>query len=269
MNHFVLDHELPLRLFFFATIFAGIAVWEYISQKRPLHTSKSGRWLSNLGIVVMDSAALRILAPATAVAAASYATVHKWGLLNNIDLSGLPVLVLGLAALDVAIYFQHVMFHAVPLFWRLHRVHHTDLDIDVTTGVRFHPLEVILSMGIKIGVVLFVGVPVIPVLLFEILLNGTSMFNHGNVAMPPRFDRWLRLVVVTPDMHRVHHSVIVRETNSNFGFNFPWWDRLFGTYRAQPSAGHDRMVIGISQYRNPEYLTFPRLLILPFLSEPK
>ncbi len=269
MNHFVLDHELPVRLFFFTTIFAGVAIWEYFAPKRPYLTSKSARWSSNLGIVVIDSAALRILMPATAVSAASYAAVHKWGLLNNIELSGLPVLILGLAALDAAIYFQHVMFHAVPLFWRLHRVHHTDLDFDVTTGVRFHPLEVILSMGIKIGVVLFLGVPVLAVLLFEVLLNGTSMFNHGNVAIPRRFDRWLRLFVVTPDMHRVHHSVIVRETNSNFGFNFPWWDRLFGTYRGQPAAGHDRMVIGIARYRDPKHLTVSHLLTLPFLPEPK
>ena len=269
MNYYVLDRELPIRLLFFVSIFAGMAIWEYVAPKRSNLTSKSARWFRNLCVAIIDSAALRVLAPATAVTAASYATVHKWGLFNNIELSGLPILILGLGALDAAIYFQHVMFHAVPLFWRLHKVHHTDLDFDVTTGVRFHPLEVMLSMGIKIGVVVFLGVPVPAVLLFEILLNGTSMFNHGNVAMPLSSDRWLRLFVVTPDMHRVHHSVIIRETNSNFGFNFPWWDRLFGTYRAQPVAGHDRIVIGIARYRDPQYLTLVRLLILPFLPEPK
>jgi len=267
MNYFVLDDEVFVRLVFFLAILGCMALWELFAPRRPLHAPKSRRWFGNLGIVFIDSAALRFLMPVTAMAAASSAASHDWGLLHSVGITGWLAVLLGVAALDIAIYFQHVMFHAVPLFWRLHKVHHTDLDIDVTTGVRFHPLEVLFSMGIKVGVVLFFGAPVLAVLAFEVLLNGTSMFNHGNVGMAHGVDKCLRLLVVTPDMHRVHHSVIIQETNSNFGFNFPWWDRLFGTYRPQPSAGHDDMVIGIARYRDPKDLTLPRLLVLPFLRE--
>jgi len=166
--------------------------------------------------------------------------------------------------LDLAIYLQHVLFHAVPVLWRLHRMHHADLEFDVSTGVRFHPIEILLSMGIKLGVVAALGTPAVAVLVFEVLLNATSMFNHGNVRLPARTDRVLRWIVVTPEMHRVHHSVVPRETNSNFGFNLPWWDRLFGTYRAQPAAGHEGMTIGIAQFRDPSELRLDRLLIQPF-----
>ena len=174
---------------------------------------------------------------------------------------------LSVLALDLAIYLQHLMFHAVPLFWRLHRVHHADLDFDVTTGARFHPVEIVLSMLIKFAVILALGPPALAVLLFEVLLNATSMFNHGNVRLPARVDRVLRWLVVTPDMHRVHHSVDPRETNSNFGFNVPWWDRLFGTYRAQPQAGHDAMTIGIEQFRVPRELWLDRMLLQPFRAD--
>ncbi len=225
--------------------------------------------MTNLGMVALDSVILRLVLPATAVSVAWLAEVHGWGLFAIADLSGSPAVVLGVMVLDLAIYGQHVMFHHVSLFWRLHKVHHTDLDIDVTTGFRFHPVEVILSMGIKMGVVLVLGAPVLAVLLFEVILNGTSMFNHGNVSMRHGVDKWVRRFVVTPDMHRVHHSIIIQETNSNFGFNFPWWDRLFGTYRPQPAEGHDGMVIGIAGYRDLRYLTFPRLIVLPFLPHGK
>ena len=171
---------------------------------------------------------------------------------------------LAILALDLAIYLQHVLFHAVPALWRLHRMHHADQDIDVTTGVRFHPIEILLSMGIKLGVVAALGTPAVAVLAFEILLNATSMFNHSNVRMPLWLDRALRWIVVTPDMHRVHHSIVVRETNSNFGFNLPWWDRLFGTYRDQPEAGHDAMTIGIQQFREPGEQRLDRMLTQPF-----
>ena len=166
--------------------------------------------------------------------------------------------------LDLAIYFQHVLFHAVPVLWRLHRMHHADLDFDVTTGLRFHPIEILLSMVIKLAVVAALGAPALAVLIFEVLLNATSMFNHGNVRIPAGLDRVLRWVVVTPDMHRVHHSILSRETNSNFGFNLPWWDRLFGTYRAQPAAGHEGMTIGIEQFRDPRELRLDRMLLQPF-----
>ena len=167
-------------------------------------------------------------------------------------------------ALDLAIYLQHVLFHAVPALWRLHRMHHADLEFDVTTGARFHPIEILLSMGIKLGVVAALGAPAIAVLIFEVLLNATSMFNHSNVRMPVWIDRVLRWIVVTPDMHRVHHSIVARETNSNFGFNLPWWDRLFGTYRDQPAAGHEAMTIGIEQFREPAEQRLDRMLTQPF-----
>jgi sterol desaturase/sphingolipid hydroxylase (fatty acid hydroxylase superfamily) len=166
--------------------------------------------------------------------------------------------------LDLAIYLQHVLFHAVPLFWRLHRMHHADLEFDVTTGVRFHPFEILLSMGIKLAVVGALGPPAVAVLVFEVLLNATSMFSHGNERVTPRLDGLLRWLVVTPDMHRVHHSILPHETNSNFGFNLPWWDRLFGTYRAAPEKGHDAMILGIEQFRDTGELRLDRLLAQPF-----
>jgi sterol desaturase/sphingolipid hydroxylase (fatty acid hydroxylase superfamily) len=167
-------------------------------------------------------------------------------------------------ALDLAIYLQHVMFHAIPALWRLHRMHHADLEFDVSTGLRFHPLEILLSMGIKLAVVAALGPPAVAVLVFEVLLNVTSMFNHSNIALPPRVDRILRLIVVTPDMHRVHHSIHPDETNSNFGFNLPWWDRLLGTYRPQPRDGHESMTIGVEQFRTRGDLRLDRMLIQPF-----
>ncbi len=174
-------------------------------------------------------------------------------------------MVVGALALDFVIYLQHVMFHAVPNLWRLHMMHHADLDIDVTTGTRFHPIEILLSMVIKMAAVVAIGPPVAAVFVFEVLLNGTAMFNHGNVKLPLALDRVLRLFVVTPDMHRVHHSVFPFETNSNFGFNMPWWDRLMGTYRPQPRLGHEGMTIGLNQFRDPARLTLPRMLALPFV----
>ena len=166
--------------------------------------------------------------------------------------------------LDFVIYLQHVLFHNLPLLWRIHRMHHTDLDLDVTSGNRFHPLEIIISLGIKLAAILLTGAPALAVLAFEIILNATSMFNHGNITIPQPVDHWLRKLVVTPDMHRVHHSIIPRETNSNYGFNLPWWDRLCGTYRDQPDGGHEGMTIGLKEFRDPRALTLPRLLILPF-----
>jgi sterol desaturase/sphingolipid hydroxylase (fatty acid hydroxylase superfamily) len=192
------------------------------------------------------------------------AEARGWGLFNALDLpiwAGVPLAVM---ALDLAIYLQHVLFHAVPALWRLHRMHHADQEIDVTTGARFHPIEILLSMGIKLGVIAAVGTPAVAVLIFEVLLNATSMFNHSNVRMPARLDHVLRWIVVTPDMHRVHHSIVARETNSNFGFNLPWWDRLFGTYREQPAAGHVALTIGIEQFRDPAEQRLDRMLTQPF-----
>ena len=268
MGHFLLDHEPAIRFGFFFGILVLMALWEGIAPRRPLTVSKKTRWFNNLGLVLIDTLALRLLLPLTAVGVALFVEKRGWGILHYLSLPAWMAVIIGVLTLDLVIYIQHAVFHFIPTLWRLHRVHHTDLDIDVTTGVRFHPAEVVLSMGIKMAVVFLLGAPVLAVLLFEVILNSTSMFNHGNVRMGRNFDRWLRLFLVTPDMHRVHHSVIIRETNSNFGFNFPWWDRLFGTYRAQPANGHDRMVIGLSRYRDPKYLTLVRLLALPFLPEP-
>jgi sterol desaturase/sphingolipid hydroxylase (fatty acid hydroxylase superfamily) len=227
--------------------------------------SKTLRWTSNLGIVVLNTVVLRLVFPVAAVGMAALAADRGWGLLNALGLPFALAVVVAVVALDLAIYLQHVMFHAMPALWRLHRMHHADLDFDVTTGARFHPLEILLSMGIKLGVVAALGPPVVAVVAFEVLLNATAMFNHSNVRLPLGLDRVLRWVVVTPDMHRVHHSVVPREANSNFGFNLPWWDRLLATYRAQPEAGHEAMTLGIGQFREPKYLRLDRMLVQPFL----
>jgi sterol desaturase/sphingolipid hydroxylase (fatty acid hydroxylase superfamily) len=256
--------ELVARIAAAAAVFAVMALWEALAPRRPWSVGRLARWPHNLGIVVIDALAVRILIPAAAVGAALVAAGNGWGLFHVAGLRLSLASPLGFLALDVAIYAQHVAFHKVPLLWRLHRMHHADLDIDVTTGVRFHPIEIVLSMLIKIAVVLALGIPPVAVFVFEVVLNATSMFNHGNVAMPSWLDRVLRLIVVTPDMHRVHHSIAPRETDSNFGFNLPWWDRLFGTYRAAPQAGHDRMTIGLSTFRDRAELRLDRLLTQPF-----
>jgi len=207
---------------------------------------------------------VRVLLPITAVGLALIAEAHGIGLFNMIALPTWASIVLSVMLLDLAIYLQHVLFHAVPALWRLHRMHHADLEFDVTTGLRFHPIEILLSTGIKLVVVAALGTPAAAVLIFEVLLNATSMFNHSNIRVPAQIDRILRWFVVTPDMHRVHHSILRRETNSNFGFNLPWWDRLLGTYRAQPAAGHEAMTIGIEQFREPRELALDRMLLQPF-----
>ena len=267
MNSLLLTHEPFIRFGFFFGILILMAVWEGLAPRRQLQTSKLIRWFSNLGIVFIGALALRLLPSFSAIAAAILAEKGGWGILNNVPLIYWPKVAIGVAVLDLAIYLQHVMFHGLPILWRLHMMHHSDLDFDVTTGVRFHPIEILLSMGIKMIVVFFVGVSALGVLIFEVLLNATSLFNHGNVRLVASLDRVLRFFVVTPEMHRVHHSVIIRETNSNFGFNLPWWDRLFGTYKAQPAAGHEGMTIGLSQFRDPKRLTLPWLLILPFTGQ--
>ena len=260
--------EVQIRIICFVIVMTVIAAWEIIAPRRRLTVSKPGRWFTNLTIIFLNSILLKILFPVAAAGVAVAAQKHGWGLFNILQLPNWLSVFTAVLLLDLIIYLQHVMVHAVPLLWRLHMVHHADLDYDVTTGLRFHPLEILLSMGIKMAIVAAFGVPVLAVLIFEITLNGTAMFNHGNIYLPQRLDRYLRLLVVTPDMHRVHHSVIIRETNSNFGFNFPWWDRLFGTYRNQPVAGHEGMTIGITPYRTARQVTLLRLLLLPFVGEP-
>ncbi|MBI3993728.1 MAG: sterol desaturase family protein [Candidatus Lambdaproteobacteria bacterium] len=267
MTEFVMTYEAAIRLGCFLGVLSLMALWELLAPRRALSVSRALRWTNNLGIVVLNSLLLRLAFPLAAVGMAALAAERGWGLLHAMEVPFALAVVVAVAALDLAIYLQHVLFHAVPALWRLHRMHHADLDFDVTTGARFHPLEILLSMGIKLAVVAVLGPPVVAVVVFEVLLNATAMFNHSNVRLPLGLDHVLRWLVVTPDMHRVHHSVLSREANSNFGFNLPWWDRLLGTYRAQPEAGHEGMTIGIAQFREPKYLRLDWLLIQPFLGD--
>lgn len=256
-------NEATIRLGAFVGVFVAMALWEAAAPRRQRTYTRLMRWPSNLAIVVLNTALVRVLLPVTAVSLALLGAQRGWGLLNNLVLPAWGKVALSVLLLDLAIYLQHVMFHAVPALWRLHRMHHTDLDFDVTTGARFHPIEIMLSMLIKFGVVAALGAPAIGVLIFEVLLNATSMFNHGNVRIPARIDRRLRWLTVTPDMHRVHHSIVAGETNSNFGFNLPWWDHFLGTYRDQPAAGHEGMTIGIEQFREARELWLDRMLLQP------
>ncbi len=260
-----LSDEPVLRLAFFFGVLAAVAAWEAVAPRRPLTDSKARRWFANLSLVAVNTAAARVLFPLLPVGMAVLAGQRGWGILPALALPPWAGFAVSVAALDFVIYIQHVLFHFLPVLWRFHRMHHTDLDIDVTTGSRFHPVEIVISFGIKLAAVALIGPPAPAVLAFEILLNATSQFNHGNVRMPAALDRLLRLFVVTPDMHRVHHSVVPRETNSNFGFNLPWWDRLCGTYRREPEEGHAGMTIGLREYRDPALLTLPRLLVQPFV----
>ncbi len=254
-----------IRVACFAGVFLTMALWEAQVPRRRRAFSRWIRWPSNLGLVALNTVAVRIVLPGSALALAVLGEERGWGLFNNLPLPAWAALLLSVLLLDLAIYLQHILFHAVPIFWRLHRVHHADLDFDVTTGSRFHPIEIVLSMGIKMGVVVALGTPALAVLVFEILLSATALFNHANLLLPQGVDRILRCVVVTPDMHRVHHSAIPRETNSNFGFNLPWWDRFFGTYRAQPAGGHQAMTLGIEQFRSARDLRLDRMLLQPFV----
>lgn len=266
LTEIVMTHEVPIRLGFFFGIFAAMALWEFLAPRRRLTTSKPLRWTNNLGLVFLNSFVLRLLFPAAAVGMAAFAVKEGWGVFHYYQAPVWLAVIASVVILDFFIWLQHVMVHAVPVLWRLHRVHHADLDFDVTTGARFHTLEIVLSMLIKFAVIVLLGPPVLAVVIFEVLLNATSMFNHGNVSLPQGVDRVVRWFVVTPDMHRVHHSVEDDETNSNFGFNLPWWDRLFGTYRAQPRAGHDGMTIGIRTFRDSGHCTWLwGILALPFI----
>ena len=243
-----MNPEITIRLSFFFSIFILLALWELLNPRRALGTSKKMRWFNNLVIVLLDTVIVRLLFPLVPMSMALLAQERGWGLFNNLGVPYLLEVTVAVIVLDFVIYLQHVLFHAVPLLWRFHMVHHADLDLDVTSGVRFHPIEIILSMGIKLAAVGSLGLPALAVFIFEILLNGTSMFNHTNVFIPLKLDRIIRLLIVTPDMHRVHHSVILRETDSNYGFTLSWWDRLLGTYPAQPAKGHQEMTIGLSRF---------------------
>ncbi len=257
-------YEPALRFAAFLGVFAVVAGWEALAPRRARRLARSARWPHNLGLLALDGVLLRVVAPGAAVGVAMAADAHGWGLLHALDLPAWGGPILAVVLLDLAIYFQHVLFHAVPALWRLHCVHHSDTDFDVTTGTRFHPIEIMLSVGIKCAAVAAIGAPALAVVVFEVLLNATAVFNHANGRLPEPVDRWLRRFVVTPDMHRVHHSTVQQETNSNFGFNLPYWDHLFGTYRAQPAAGHDAMTIGLVDFRDRREARLDRLLLQPF-----
>lgn len=264
MHDTILNREPLIRLACFLAVFTWMVIWEGFAPRRGRPVARWRRWPSNIGVVVVDTLLVRIVAPAGAVGFAFFAQAQGWGVLHHLAWPAWLKLLLALLALDLAIYLQHRIFHYVPLLWRLHRMHHADLDVDVTTGARFHPIEILLSLAIKFTVIVTVGPPALAVLIFEIVLNATSMFNHSNVLLPPAIDRVLRWLVVTPDMHRVHHSITRRETDSNFGFNFPWWDRVFRTYIPQPERGHDGMTLGIEHFRDTKELRLDRLLVQPF-----
>jgi sterol desaturase/sphingolipid hydroxylase (fatty acid hydroxylase superfamily) len=263
MGDFLLNHEPTIRLITFLTVLISMMVWEVATPRRRQEIPKVLRWTNNLSLVVIDTAILRLAFPVLAVGLAGSAKINGWGLFNMIDLPLWVAVIFAIMLLDLATYVQHIVFHAVPGLWRLHRMHHADLEFDATTGLRFHPAEIVLSMTVKLALVLAIGAPAVAVLAFEVILNAASIFNHSNIAMSPAVDRVVRLFLVTPDMHRVHHSIEPRETNANFGFSVPWWDRLFGTYLAQPAKGHLEMKIGIEQFRSRRELWLDRMLVQP------
>lgn len=256
--------ETALRLgsFFGMLIIMGVA--ETVWPRRRLISSKGRRWVSNLSVSLISTVLLRLILPLVPSAFAAYCADARIGLLNMVTLPGWVTVLLSVLVLDMTIYWQHVFFHKVPILWKIHRMHHADLDIDASTGVRFHPIEILASMGIKFTAIVLLGPPALAVLIFEIVLNGCALFNHANANLPTALDRWLRLFVVTPDMHRVHHSTDMREANMNFGFNFPWWDKMFGTYKPQPDKGHHGMVIGLNIFREKKYGSIRGMLAIPF-----
>jgi len=267
----VMDNNGVIRLSIFIAVLVLMAIAEAMFARKERVQPRSKRWLANFGLIVVDMLALRILGPVSAIVAANYALDNSWGLLA---MSPVPMpfyleIVLGVMLLDLAIYFQHVISHKVPIFWRLHRVHHADRDIDVTTGFRFHPIEIALSVLYKGVVIILLGPVTLAVVIFEILLNASAMFNHANVRLPQKIDQLLRRVIVTPDFHRVHHSEIQPETDSNYGFFLSIWDRVFKTYNAQPQKGHDDMVIGLTEYQHDKPASLLWCLKLPFLSANK
>ncbi|WP_217519718.1 sterol desaturase family protein [Vibrio metschnikovii] len=253
-----------VRLIIFGVVLLSCAMWEVLYPRKILTQNKWLRWVNNLGLVGLNGLLIMLLMPIVAFSAAQWAQEHQIGVFHYLGLPSWLVILLSLLLLDAIIYGQHVLFHRVPYLWRLHRMHHTDQDIDVTTGARFHPIEILLSMWIKIGAVLLLGIPPSAVLLFEIILNASAMFNHSNAKLAIPIDHWLRKWLVTPDMHRVHHSIIPKETHTNFGFCLSIWDRLFGTYCAQPEHGHDKMIIGLPLFKKSREQWLDKMLSQPF-----
>jgi len=266
MTDFLLEQEQTIRLSFFIGVFIVMAIWEIRRPRRALTQNKLHRWFNNIGLVICNTLLLRFIFPAAAVGMAFFAEQHGWGLFNVLSWPSWVIIPLTIIAFDFIIYLQHFLFHAVPVLWRLHRVHHADMDFDVTTGARFHPIEIILSMVIKYAAIVALGAPVVAVILFEIILSSMAMFNHSNIKLPSVIDRRLRFILVTPDMHRVHHSINTHEANSNFGFSLAIWDRYLGTYRAQPESGHEKMLLGIDYF---QVQSIFGMLHLPFKGKSK
>ena len=259
----IVAQEPWLRLAAFGSILLLLLAAEGWWPRRTGPMQHRLRWAANLSVVVVDVLLVRLLVPLGATGTAIWADVHGYGLLAQVQWPGVLEAALAFLALDALIYWQHRLFHQIPLFWRLHRMHHSDVEFDTTTGVRFHPVEILVSMLIKMAAVLAFGAPVLAVIAFEIALNATSLFNHANLRLPVPVDRALRRVLVTPDMHRVHHSVHRHEHDSNYGFNLSWWDHLFRSYTAQPADGHTTMRIGLAQFRDEAEQHLPALLVQP------
>jgi len=265
----IASYENFIRIGVFAGVLAIMATLEALLPRKKRTQGRGHRWFANLGLVAIDSVTVRLLGPITALGAAEFASGKGWGLFAFVDLPVAIEIVAAVILLDLAIYGQHVASHRFSILWRFHKVHHADRDIDVTTGTRFHPVEIVLSMLYKCLIVLLLGPAIVAVFIFEVILNATAMFNHSNVKLPAWLDRSIRTVLVTPDMHRVHHSVIRRETDSNYGFSLSLWDKLFRTYIPQPKAGHDGMLIGLSEYQSPRPSHLGWCLSLPFRSSKK
>lgn len=266
-DSFIADNEGAIRLAVFLGLFALLAISEWLKPRRRLTVSKGHRWTTNILIVLLDSVIVRLIFPAAAVGVALWADANGYGLFNSVAAPLWLAIAVSFLVLDFAVWLSHVLSHKIPLFWRFHRMHHSDRDIDVTTAIRFHPIEIVVSMIWKVAWVVALGAPAVAVIVFEIALNGTAMFNHSNWKLPLGLDRLLRLIVVTPDMHRVHHSSINRETDSNYGFNLPWWDRLFGTYIDQPQLGHDGMEIGLREWQDERPTRLGWSLSVPFIEQ--
>jgi sterol desaturase/sphingolipid hydroxylase (fatty acid hydroxylase superfamily) len=264
MSVIFLGHSDSIRLGAFSSVLLVMALWEALAPRRIQTHGRLARWPNNLALVLVDALAVRLVIPTSLAGFAGYAATQRWGMFNQIPLPAWIAVIASVLSLDLAIYAQHVAFHAVPAFWRVHRMHHSDLEIDVTTGIRFHPVEILLSVLVKMAVIAIIGAPAVAVLMFEVLLNAMAMFNHSNTRMPEWLDAVLRPLLVTPDMHRVHHSIVRAETDSNYGFNLSVWDRMFGTYRQEPVAGQLGMTIGIPAFRKPEELRIDKMLKQPF-----
>ncbi len=264
----LLDYDAAIRIGLLLGIFTVMALREAVAPLRPPRISKAIRWSNNMALAAVNVALVRVLSPLAAVGVAFYAAEHGAGLLNIFPVPYAVAIPLSFLALDLSVYFLHLLFHAAPVLWRVHRVHHTDIDFDVSTGLRFHPVQIVLAAIVKLATVLLLGPPLLAVITFELASTAITLFNHGNMRMPAWLEQALRWIVVTSDMHLVHHSIVTAETDSNFGFILPWWDRLFGTYRAGPVAGHARMVVGIESFRTERELWLDRPMLNPLLREP-